>query len=129
VHWIVPIIGSSLFGITALLLFVSIPIPSLILPSETDVSFPLRQNAVLNYLPDAYPTYVASVLAGNDFIHLMFGVGFPLFARAMYINLGIGWASTLLALLLCTFVPIPILLYKYGEHICMASKRAHHNFE
>jgi len=107
VHWIVPIIGSSLFSIAALLLF----------------------NAVLNYLADAYPTYAASVLAGNDFIRSMFGAAFPLFAKAMYVNLGVGWASTLLALLACAFVPIPILLYKYGERIRMASKRARHDYE
>ncbi|KAH9976873.1 MFS transporter [Lactifluus volemus] len=107
VHWIVPIIGSSLFSISALLLF----------------------NTVLNYLADAYPTYAASVLAGNDFIRSMFGAGFPLFAGAMYHNLGVGWASTLLALLACAFIPIPILLYKYGERIRMASKRARHDYE
>ncbi|KAI9430829.1 putative caffeine resistance protein 5 [Lactarius indigo] len=107
VHWIVPIMGSSLFGMAALLLF----------------------NAVLNYLADAYPTYAASVLAGNDFIRSMFGAGFPLFAGAMYRNLGVGWASTLLALLSCAFIPIPILLYKYGEHIRMASKRARHDYD
>ncbi|KAH9056459.1 hypothetical protein EDB87DRAFT_1687457 [Lactarius vividus] len=50
-HWIVPIIGSTLFGITALLLF----------------------NAVLNYLADPYPAYAANVLAGNDCIRSMFG--------------------------------------------------------
>ncbi len=98
------------------------------LPSA-NVSFPLQQNAVLNYLADAYPTYPASFLAGNDFIHSIFSAGFPLFARAMYINLGVGWASTLLALLSCAFVPIPILLYEYGEHIRMASKHVHHDFE
>ncbi len=59
----------------------------------------------------------------------MFGAGFPLFARVMYINLGVGWASTLLVLLSCAFVPIPILLYRYVEHIRMASKRARHDFE
>jgi len=84
---------------------------------------------VLNYLADAYPTYAASVLAGNDFIRSLFSAGFPLFARAMYTNLGVDWASTLLALLSCTFVPIPILLYEYGEHIRMASKHARHDFE
>jgi len=88
-----------------------------------------RQNVILNYLADAYPTYAASVLAGNDFIRSMFGAGFPLFAGATYRNLGVGWASTLLALLACAFVPIPILLYKYGERIRMASKLARHDFE
>jgi len=44
VHWIVPIIGTSFFTIGTFILF----------------------NSVLNYLPDAYPAHVASVLAGND---------------------------------------------------------------
>ena len=43
VHWIMPIIGSAWFAIGAFLLF----------------------NSVLNYLPDAYPQYAASVLAGT----------------------------------------------------------------
>lgn len=45
----------------------------------------------------------------------------------MYNKLGIGWASTLLALLSCAFIPIPVLLYFYGERIRFASKRALHN--
>ncbi|KAH9064531.1 benomyl/methotrexate resistance protein [Lactarius vividus] len=105
VHWIVPIIGSGLFPIAGLLLF----------------------NAVLNYLTDAYPAYTASVLAGNDLVRSAFGAGFPLFGAAMYHNLGVGWASTLLAFLSCAFIPIPILLYYYGERIRLASKRAQHH--
>jgi MFS transporter, DHA1 family, multidrug resistance protein len=128
VHWIVPIIGSSLFSIAALLLFVSFGLFLRTSHQSTDVLPFFFQNAVLNYLADAYPTYAASVLAGNDFIRSMFGAAFPLFARAMYVNLGVDWASTLLALLACAFVPIPILLYKYGERIRMASKRARHDF-
>ncbi|KAI0312949.1 hypothetical protein OF83DRAFT_1066383, partial [Amylostereum chailletii] len=83
----------------------------------------------LNYLADAYPTYAASVLAGNDLIRSSFGASFPLFAGAMYRNLGVGWASTLLALLSCSFIPIPILLLRYGERIRMLSKRARHDFD
>jgi DHA1 family multidrug resistance protein-like MFS transporter len=93
IHWIVPIIGSSFFTIGAFLLF----------------------NSILNYLPDAYPEYAASVLAGNDFMRSSFGAGFPLFASAMYNNLGVGWASSLLAFLSIAFIPIPFVLYKYGE--------------
>jgi MFS transporter, DHA1 family, multidrug resistance protein len=37
--------------------------------------------------------------------------------------------SNFLALLACAFAPIPILLYKYGERIRMASKRARHDFK
>ncbi|KAI9464084.1 major facilitator superfamily domain-containing protein [Lactarius psammicola] len=105
IHWIVPILGSGLFPIAGLLLF----------------------NAVLTYLTDAYPRYTASVLAGNDLVRSAFGAGFPLFGAAMYHNLGVGWASTLLALLACAFVPIPMLLYYYGERIRLASKRALHH--
>ena len=45
----------------------------------------------------------------------------------MYNKLGVGWASTLLALLSCAFIPIPILLYYYGDRIRRASKRAQHH--
>ena len=85
-----PIIGSSFFSFGTFLLF----------------------NSVLNYLPDAYPEYAASVLAGNDFMRSSFGAGFPLFATAMYNNLGVGWASSTLGFLSIAFIPIPFVLYK-----------------
>ncbi|KAI9930149.1 hypothetical protein MW887_011959 [Aspergillus wentii] len=93
VHWIMPIVGSGFFSIGAFLLF----------------------NPVLNYLPDAYPAYAASVLAGNDLFRSSFGAGFPLFASAMYKNLGVGWASSTLAFLSIVFIPIPVVLMRYGE--------------
>ncbi|KAI9871653.1 MAG: hypothetical protein M1823_008383, partial [Watsoniomyces obsoletus] len=71
--------------------------------------------SVLNYLGDAYPDYAASVYAGNDLIRSSFGAGFPLFATAMYRNLGVGWASSLLGFLAIGFIPIPFLLFKYGS--------------
>ncbi|VDC00305.1 unnamed protein product [Peniophora sp. CBMAI 1063] len=106
VHWIVPIIGTSLFGISILLIC----------------------NIVLNYLADVYPTYAASVLASNGLMRSAFGATFPLFAHAMYDKLGVGWASTLLGLLACAFVPIPVFLYCYGERIRLISKRARHDY-
>ncbi|KAK5947545.1 GTPase-activating protein [Knufia obscura] len=105
VHWIVPIIGSGWFSIGAFLLF----------------------NSVLNYLSDAYPEYAASVLAGNDFFRSCFGAGFPLFARAMYDYLGVGWASSTLAFISIAFIPIPFVLFKYGESIRKKSKNARHD--
>lgn len=85
-----PVIGSAWFSIGAFLLF----------------------NGVLNYLPDAYPAYAASVLAGNDFFRSSFGAGFPLFATAMYQKLGIDWASSTLAFISIAFIPIPFVLIK-----------------
>ncbi|KAJ5797263.1 uncharacterized protein N7503_006559 [Penicillium pulvis] len=61
----------------------------------------------MNYLVDAYPDYAASVLAGNDFSQSSFGTGFPLFASAMYRNLGVAWASSTLAFISLAFIPVP----------------------
>ena len=88
-----PIIGSSFFSFGTFLLF----------------------NSVLNYLPDAYPEYAASVLAGNDFMRSSFGAGFPLFATAMYDNLGVAWASSTLGFLSIAFIPIPFVLYRVSS--------------
>ena len=86
-----PIFGSDFFSVRTFLLYKS----------------------VLNYLPDAYPEYAASLLAGNGFLRSSFGAGFPLFATAMYENLGVGWASPTLEFLSIAFIPIPfIILYR-----------------
>lgn len=63
---------------------------------------------MLNYIPDAYPEYAASVLAGNDLFRSAFGAGFPLFASQMYNKLGVGGASSLLGGLSVLFIPIPV---------------------
>ncbi len=105
IHWIMPVIGSSFFSMGAFLLFM----------------------AVLGYLGDAYPKYVASVFAGNDLVRSAFGAAFPLFANAMYKKLGVAWASSLLGFLAVAFIPIPFVLYFYGQRIRGASKMARHD--
>lgn len=106
IHWIMPIVGSAFFSVGTFLLF----------------------NSVLNYLPDAYPEVAASVLAGNDFMRSSFGAGFPLFASAMYRNLGVNWASSTLAFLSIAFIPIPFVLFKYGEKLRRISRYARKDF-
>lgn len=105
IHWIVPIIGTSLFSIGTFLLFM----------------------AVLGYLGDAYPKYVASVYASNDLVRSGFGAAFPLFANALYSKLGVAWASSLLGFLAIAFIPIPFVLYYYGKRIRLSSKMARHD--
>ena len=102
VHWIVPVIGTTLFAPGIFLLFM----------------------AVIGYLTAAYPKYVASVLAGNDLMRAGFGAGFPLFAGAMFHKLGIDWGNTLLALLSALFIPVPFILVKYGGKLRKMSKKA-----
>ncbi|KAI8625854.1 MFS transporter [Xylariaceae sp. FL1651] len=94
IHWVVPIIGTAWFSIGALLLF----------------------NCVMNYLSDAYPDYIASILAGNDFLRSGLGAAFPLFATSI---------STL-AFISVAFIPIPFVLFKYGEWLRHKSKHAQH---
>jgi hypothetical protein len=105
VHWIVPIIASMLFAIGGILIF----------------------NSIVCYEATAYPKYAASVLAGNDFLRSSFGGGFPLFATQMFLNLGVGWACTLLGCLTVLFVPYPFFLYKFGKRVRNSSKYALHN--
>lgn len=105
VHWISPIIASALFAAGGMLIF----------------------NAVFTYQGHAYPEYAASALAANDFMRSSFAAGFPLFASAMFHNLGVGWASTLLACLTVVFVPYPFLLYWFGRKIRLSSRYARHD--
>jgi DHA1 family multidrug resistance protein-like MFS transporter len=105
IHWIVPIIASMLFAVGGCLIF----------------------NCIFTYQAHAYPKYAASVLAGNDFLRSSFGAGFPLFATAMFHNLGVGWACTLLGCLTLLFVPFPFILIYRGRRIRMASKYARHD--
>ncbi|KAI0482647.1 MFS transporter [Xylariaceae sp. FL0804] len=105
INWIVPIIGTAWFSIGTFLLF----------------------NCVMNYLSDAYPDYVASILAGNDLMRSALGAGFPLFASAMYKQLGVNWASSTLAFISIAFIPIPFVLFKYGEWLRHKSKHARHD--
>ncbi|CAG8210250.1 unnamed protein product [Penicillium olsonii] len=105
VHWITPIIASALFSVGGCLIF----------------------NSIFTYEAHAYPQYAASVLAGNDFMRSSFGAAFPLFATAMFHNLGVGWACTLLGCLSVLFVPYPFVLLFFGKRLRLASKFARHD--
>ncbi|KAL8829742.1 MAG: hypothetical protein Q9191_001835 [Dirinaria sp. TL-2023a] len=107
VHWIVPIVGSTFFGIAIV---------------------PITYTS-LNYLPDAYPSHAASVLAGNELFRSSASAAFPLFATAMNKNLGIGPAASLLAGISSLFIPVPIILYYHGHKIRGRSKRAQQEFD
>lgn len=94
-HWIGPIIGSSIFGAGTVLVF----------------------NGVFAYTVDAYRLYAASAMATNTFIRCTMSGVFPLFGLQMYDGMGIHWATTLLALVGCAMIPVPFILYKYGPYL------------
>jgi len=107
VHWIVPIIGSTLFGAGIYIVIL----------------------AVLSYVVDSYGSYSASALAGVILVRNLVGAGFPLFSRQMYQTLGNEWASSLLAFLSLLFVPIPIWWFHKGEQLRLNSPWAREHFD
>ena len=67
--------------------------------------------------------YIGSVYAGNDLARSCMGAAFPVFAGAMFGNLGLDWGCSLLGFLSVAFIPIPIALYFFGRKIRTSSPR------
>jgi DHA1 family multidrug resistance protein-like MFS transporter len=100
VHWILPVISEVFFVLAVFNIF----------------------QATFAYLATCYPTYVASVFAGNGFCRASFACAFPLFGRAMYENLAtknypVAWGSSLVGFLTLGLAIIPFILYKYGPSL------------
>ncbi|KAJ5106929.1 MFS general substrate transporter [Penicillium angulare] len=102
VHWIVPVIGSAIYGCGTLLAF----------------------TGIFTFLVDAYPLYAASALASNGLARCSFAAAFPLFGIQMYDRLGSHWGTSLLALITILMMPLPYLFFKYGSKLRQKSKFA-----
>ncbi|KAH9939879.1 major facilitator superfamily domain-containing protein [Amylocystis lapponica] len=95
IHWIMPIIGSGIFGFGMMATFLPIQL----------------------YLVDTF-TYAASALAAASVFRSMLGFAFPLFGAQMYAAMGYGGGNSLLAGLgIAIGIPFPIWLWFYGERI------------
>ncbi|KAK1447551.1 hypothetical protein CMEL01_09390 [Colletotrichum melonis] len=105
IHWIVPIIGSGVFGCGTVLAF----------------------TGIYTFLIDAYAKYSASALASNGLTRCLFSAAFPLFGVQMYDRLGHQWATSLLAFLTVAMMPFPWLFFKYGNALRGKSKFALHD--
>ncbi|KAL5095320.1 hypothetical protein Trisim1_000096 [Trichoderma cf. simile WF8] len=105
IHWIVPTIGSGLFSIGVVTLF----------------------NPLFNYLGIAYPAYAASIFSGSALFRASFGASFPLFARQLFLQLGLGPGNSLLGGIAVLFIPVPFVFYKFGGKIRHMSKNARHD--
>lgn len=95
VHWMVPILGTGLFGFGML---------SMYMPVQA-------------YMIDAFTIYAASANAGNIAIRSTFGAILPLAGPPLYATLGLGWGNSLLGFISVATIPIPFLLLRYGERI------------
>lgn len=95
IHWIVPILATTLFGYSFY---------TLILMSYM-------------YVEDSYVVFSASALAGVGLVRNLAGAGFPLFGEQMFENEGYNWAGTILAFLALLLAPIPFILERYGTRL------------
>jgi DHA1 family multidrug resistance protein-like MFS transporter len=102
IHWIVPTIGLVFYLPGIWLLFQSL----------------------MAYLPSSYPHYQASVLAGNALVRSGMASVFPIFAKAMFVKLGIAGGCSLLAGLSIVFIPPLYFLWRYGAKLRSLSRFA-----
>jgi hypothetical protein len=94
-HWIVPIVGSSLFGVGMLGIF---------LPTQ-------------QYLVDAFQIYSASAVAAVRTAVSIAGTTLPLAGPPLYASLGLGVGNSVLGMITVVLTPIPWLFMKYGKII------------
>ena len=99
-HWIIPILGTAIFGFGIALTMLS---------TQT-------------YLIDSFPLHSASALAVIEVLEGLFGGILPLAAPALYKSLGLGWGNSLVAFITLLLALIPVSLLKWGERL-----RVHHS--
>ncbi|KAF8214119.1 multidrug resistance protein 4 [Mycena galopus ATCC 62051] len=100
IHWIMPIIGSGIFGFGMMCTFLPIQL----------------------YLVDTF-MYAASALSAASVFRSLLGFAFPLFGQQMFDALGLGGGNSLLGgLAIVLGIPFPIYLYFHGAAIREKSK-------
>lgn len=102
VHWVVPLIGVGIFVIGHFFTIQSLFI----------------------YLPFSYPQYAASLFAGNSLWRSGVACGSVIFARPLFINLGIARGVTLLAGLSVAGIFGTAAIYFFGKKLRARSKYA-----
>ncbi|EXJ56374.1 uncharacterized protein A1O5_12641 [Cladophialophora psammophila CBS 110553] len=100
VHWIAPTIGINIWAAGSFCMFQSI----------------------ICYIALAYPKYVASLFAANDFVRSMMAAAFVQFSRPMYVNLGVDKGVTVIAGLSGVGVAGMYGLYYFGGFLRAKSK-------
>ncbi|KAF2785975.1 MFS general substrate transporter [Melanomma pulvis-pyrius CBS 109.77] len=99
-HWMLPVVGLAICGFSVATTLISSS----------------------SYLVDAFGIYAASAIAAIITLRCVAGVVLPLAGPALFAKLGLGWGTTLLALVALAFIPIPIAMMRMGERIRNSSK-------
>lgn len=102
IHWIAPTIGITIYGASVFVVM----------------------QCIFVYVPLSYPQYAASIFAGNDFFRSALACGSIMFARPLFINLGVGKGVSLLAGLSFMGVIGMFVLYYTGSSLRARSKFA-----
>lgn len=76
------------------------------------------------YMADTYTIYTSSASAALAFLRAILAGLFPLMGDSMYKNLGINWATVVLASVATIFCATPVLFRTYGARIRQRSKFA-----
>lgn len=102
IHWIAPTIGITLYAASVFIVM----------------------QCIFVYVPLSYPQYAASLFAGNDFLRSALACGSILFARPLFLNLGVAKGVTLLAGLSVIGIIGMFVLWIYGAKLRARSKFA-----
>ncbi|KAH7364825.1 major facilitator superfamily domain-containing protein [Rhexocercosporidium sp. MPI-PUGE-AT-0058] len=102
IHWTVPLIGVVIFVIGTFLILQSIFV----------------------YVPLSYPQYAASLFAGNDLVRSAMAAGSILYARPLFVNLGVGKGISVLAGLSTLGIFGMVAIYLTGAKLRARSKFA-----
>lgn len=102
IHWIVSITGITIYGASVFIII----------------------QCVFVYVPLSYPQYAASLFAANDFCRSALACGSILFARPLFVNLGVGKGVSLLAALSTLGIVGMFVLYFLGAKLRSRSKFA-----
>jgi DHA1 family multidrug resistance protein-like MFS transporter len=102
IHWIVPLIGVVIFVMGTFFVLQSIFV----------------------YVPLSYPKYAASLFAGNDLARSSMACGSIMFARPLFVNVGIAEGVTVLAGLSTLGIFGTILIFYTGAKLRARSKFA-----
>ncbi|KAL9114054.1 MAG: hypothetical protein Q9227_001826 [Pyrenula ochraceoflavens] len=107
IPWIAPVIGAACMGLGFFTIF----------------------QGAINYLVDVFTLYGASAIAANTFLRSFVAGGFPLVVDAMYNNLGVPWATSLLGFIGVALIPVPFGFYIFGKRIRARGKWSRHTVD
>lgn len=95
VHWIVPILATTLIGTGNVIIYMSLQM----------------------FLVESFTIFATSALAAMTVVRSLAAALLPLSGLELYDTLGVGWGNSLLAFIIMLFVPIALIIKKAGAKL------------